>query len=820
MLEQRTKTYHFLEGGGELGELTRSFHWSQTPLGPFEQWPQSLRTMVDVILHSEFPMLLWWGDELIQFYNDAYRATLGDKGKHPRALGQKAEQCWPETWHLIKPLIDHVRKGGAIWTEDQLIPIFRNGRIEDVYWTFGYSAVRDDSGRIAGVLVICNETTRQVTALQKVEESERTLRSIIINAPVGICILKGDELRAEVVNDIFLELTGRKREELEGKPYWDVLTEIKETYAPIVDTVATSGASYRGKEEKLKLIRHGREETLYIDYMVEPLKPKKDEPERKVMILAIDVTDKVVARHKVEESEQRYRTLITEATVAIALYTGPDFRIQYVNEIMTGYWGKDASVMGKTLEEALPEISGQSFLKKLNHVYETGETYIGTSEEALLNVNGKLQAFYFNYVYKALRDCDGKAYAIHHMAMDVTEQVVANKRVEQSEENLRNIISRAPVAMCIFKGSEFVVEIANERMIQLWGKKREEVIYKPIFQGLPEVRHQGFEEILERVYRTGETHSASSVPVTLPRTNGIVTVYVNFVYEAFREADGSISGIMAVATEVTEQVIARQKIEDLVQERTKELAESNKNLQRSNEELAQFAYIASHDLQEPARKIKTFAEMLQKNLKEADPRSKLFLDKIGHSAERELSLIRDILNFSQLAKEKQQYTKVDLNEVLKNVKDDFELLIEEKKAVITSDPLPVIEGIAVQISQLFANLISNGLKFSDKKRIPLIAISCITVPAEEIKGIKELKDGITYYKISFRDNGIGFNQKNARQIFDIFQRLHRRTEYEGTGIGLAMCRKIVQNHNGDLYAESVEGQGSVFHVYLPLACGS
>jgi PAS domain S-box-containing protein len=817
MIKQQTATYHFLEGGGELGELTRSFDWSQTPIGPFEQWPQSLRTMLDVILHSEFPMLLWWGEELIQFYNDAYRSLLGVNGKHPAALGLKAEQCWPETWHVTKPLIDHVRKGGAIWTEDQLIPIYRNGKIDDVYWTFGYSPVRDDSGKIAGVLVICNETTKQVTALQKVEESERTLRSIVINAPVGICILKGDELRAEVVNDIFLELTGRRREELEGKPYWDVLREIKDTYAPIVDTVATSGGPYSGKEEKVKLVRHGREETVYVDYMIELLKSTNEEPEKKVMILAIDVTDKVVARQKVEASEQQYRTLITEATVAIALYTGPDFRVQYVNEVMIDHWGKDAPVVGRTLEEVLPEISGQPFLKKLRSVYETGVTYIGSCEEALLKVNGKLQTFYFNYVYKALRDCDGKVYAIHHMAMDVTEQVIANKRVEQSETNLRNIILKAPVAMCIFKGPEFVVEIANERMIEFWGKKREEVIFKPIFQGLPEARRQGLEEILEQVYDTGETFSASSVPVTLPRKNGIETVYVNFACEAFREADGSISGVMLVATEVTELVIARHKIEDLVQERTKELAESNKNLQRSNEELAQFAYIASHDLQEPARKIKTFAEMLQKNLKGADPRSKLFLHKIEHSAERELSLIRDILNFSQLAKEKQEFVRVDLNEVLRNVRDDFELLIEEKNAVITSDPLPVIEGIPVQMSQLFANLISNALKFSDKKRIPLIAISCITAPAEEVAGIKELKDEIAYHRLSFRDNGIGFNQKNAKQIFDIFQRLHGRTEYEGTGIGLAMCRKIVQNHNGDLYAESVEGQGSVFHVYLPLA---
>ncbi|HEY9487869.1 MAG TPA: PAS domain-containing sensor histidine kinase, partial [Chryseosolibacter sp.] len=150
MMETDSTTYRFLEGGGEMGALMRSYGWSRSPLGPPVQWPQSLRTVVDLILHSQVPMLLWWGDELIQFYNDAYRPSLGENGKHPRALGQAAKECWPESWHIITPLIDRVRNGGRVWSEDRQIPICRNGKIEDGYWTFGYSPVRDESGSIAG----------------------------------------------------------------------------------------------------------------------------------------------------------------------------------------------------------------------------------------------------------------------------------------------------------------------------------------------------------------------------------------------------------------------------------------------------------------------------------------------------------------------------------------------------------------------------------------------------------------------------------------------------------------------------------------------
>lgn len=142
---------NYLAGGGEMGNLIRGFDWSETVLGSPTGWPQSLLTTVGIILNSKSPMFLWWGPDLIQFYNDAYRPSLGNNGKHPKCLGQKGVDCWPEIWPVIKPLIDQVMDGGeAVWSEDQLIPIYRNNRLEDVYWTFGYSAVSDETGRPGG----------------------------------------------------------------------------------------------------------------------------------------------------------------------------------------------------------------------------------------------------------------------------------------------------------------------------------------------------------------------------------------------------------------------------------------------------------------------------------------------------------------------------------------------------------------------------------------------------------------------------------------------------------------------------------------------
>src|SRR6187402_2897756 len=150
----QTTNSHYLQGGGEMGQLTREFDWSTTALGAPEGWSQSLLTTISIILNSRFPMFLWWGPELIQFYNDAYRPSLGNEGKHPNALGQRGEECWPEIWPVIKPLIDQVLADGeSSWSENQLIPIYRNNTLEDVYWTFSYSRVIDESGNAAGVLV-------------------------------------------------------------------------------------------------------------------------------------------------------------------------------------------------------------------------------------------------------------------------------------------------------------------------------------------------------------------------------------------------------------------------------------------------------------------------------------------------------------------------------------------------------------------------------------------------------------------------------------------------------------------------------------------
>ena len=173
-----------------MGQLIRDYNWGDSVLGSPETWSHNLLTTVSIILRSKFPMFLWWGTELIQFYNDAYRPSMGNGGKHPKALGQEGVACWPEIWPVIKPLIDQVMAGGeSTWSENQLIPIYRNNRLEDVYWTFSYSKVDDEPGKPGGVLVICSETTAQVNALNQIAKAEEMLRCSIASANAGTWVM-------------------------------------------------------------------------------------------------------------------------------------------------------------------------------------------------------------------------------------------------------------------------------------------------------------------------------------------------------------------------------------------------------------------------------------------------------------------------------------------------------------------------------------------------------------------------------------------------------------------------------------------------------
>lgn len=257
-----------------------------------------------------------------------------------------------------------------------------------------------------------------------------------------------------------------------------------------------------------------------------------------------------------------------------------------------------------------------------------------------------------------------------------------------------------------------------------------------------------------------------------------------------------------VYEETLKDNIELKEIQQQLKENQLRLENYNNELNRSNQELQQFAYVASHDLQEPVRKILFYSNYLLNNNKGIDTRSVKYLSNIHDSSKRMRSLIQDLLSFSIINKAAINFQSVNLNEILDDVLQDLEMAVSQKKAIIEITPLPDIYGDASMMRQLFSNLIGNSLKFSKDNSPPVITIS-------NRKNNKVVE-------ITVKDNGIGFDEKYIPQIFSLFKRLHNRESYDGTGLGLAICRKIVELHSGTIWATGMENAGASFHFSLPL----
>jgi light-regulated signal transduction histidine kinase (bacteriophytochrome) len=238
-----------------------------------------------------------------------------------------------------------------------------------------------------------------------------------------------------------------------------------------------------------------------------------------------------------------------------------------------------------------------------------------------------------------------------------------------------------------------------------------------------------------------------------------------------------------------------------IEERNRALVQQAEDLARSNQELEQFAYVSSHDLQEPLRKITTYAQLLEEKYRDnLEPETKKFIENIGVSVARMRNLINALLTYSRLDKSDQKSEPIDLNQIVREVMSDMESVIAEKKVTIVRDPLPTVQWNAFHAQQIFQNLLGNAVKFQGAEP-PLVLISCVTQEQE--------------WLLSVRDNGIGIDKQYSDQIFKVFQRLHPRHVYPGTGIGLAICKKIVEQRKGRIWVESETGKGSTFYFTLP-----
>lgn len=397
-----------------------------------------------------------------------------------------------------------------------------------------------------------------------------------------------------------------------------------------------------------------------------------------------------------------------------------------------------------------------------------------------------------------LQDEYGTPIRVLSSMLDVTSLKEAQSEIVKSTETTRFIADAIPQLLWI-SNTEGEITFFNQKWFGYTDKT-----FEDLAKGFEEYVHpQDLEESIRRWNESLSTGNRFEREHRIRRKNGKYYWFLAKA-EAKRNEEGEISLWIMTHTNIHEQKTNEELLEQKVLERTAEVKESMHQLEKSNYDLLQFASVASHDLKEPLRKILTFSSLLQKS-NEYNETSNRYINSIVKTSERMRRLIDDLLMFSRLSDGNVQFEEIDIHELIDEIKFDLEILVKEKQATINCTGLPVILGIPGQIRQLFQNLLSNSLKFSKKDAAPVIDISA---SLQEVQGKK-------FVKIIFRDNGIGFDKAYSEKIFVIFQRLHPKQMYEGTGIGLAIVKKIVSLHGGDIVATGIENEGATFEITLP-----
>ncbi|MEN2401488.1 PAS domain S-box protein [Flavobacterium sp. MC2016-06] len=1081
-MNRKKKEHYFLADGGEMGELIRSKDWSKTPLGDPEKWPKSLCTMVSVMLNNPFGMYIAWGKEFTQLYNDSFRPILG-LTKHPKALGISTTETFSEIWNIISSMFDDVMKGQSVSLPDFMVPLHRNG-YEECYFDFSYSPIKIEKGEVGGVLVTVIETTEKKRVSDALKESNARFINNIMQAPVAICILRGENHIVEIANDKMMQLWGTEAKNTLNKSIFDVLPKTKDRdLEKLIRNVYTTGNKFTTNENLIQLQHNGKNENTYVNFAYEAL-TETDGSISGVVVTATEVTDQVLSRSKVEESEQKVRELVENAPFPIALYVGKEMIVELANDSIIKIWGKGNDVIGKSFKDVVPELNNQLVFEQINEVLTTGKSFHTKNTPLDLTVDGKLHTYYFNYSLTPIYDVKGNIYGVMNTGVDLTDLNLAKKKIEESNKRFRNTVKQAPVGITILRGPELVVEMANEAYLKLVDRSENTFVGMPLFDSLPEVK-ESVSELLGNVLKTGIPFHGYELPIPLYRYGKQEICYFDFLYHPLKEEDGEISGIIVTVTEVSEKVEARKKIEqneerlnivvqaselgtwelnvktrepkyskrylqiiggytndveltheELLQHlhpddmhirnkafkeaistgilsfearliwkdnsihwmegkgkvfydddqnpekligtvrditieknhqeeleqqvtaRTKELQLINESLKKSeeryhlmveevqeyailylnhdgiienwnigaekikgykaeeiigkyfavfyteedqknklpqtllqlarengktlhegwrvkkngklfwasvvitavhnkknqvigfskvthdltekkqaddklklnalelkqknieleqmNKELQSFAYISSHDLQEPLRKIQTFAtQIMEKEAMNLSDNGKDKFQRMQNAAQRMQTLINDLLSYSRTNIQERVFEKIDLSKIINEVKEDLKEELEQKEAVVEIGETSQVNIIPFQFRQLLYNLVSNSLKFS-KPDIPTI----VKIKSEIKKG-KDLENDslikeINYCHINVSDNGIGFEPQYSKKIFEVFQRLHGRDQYNGTGIGLAIVKKIVENHNGIITASGEQNKGASFDIYIPV----
>lgn len=455
-------------------------------------------------------------------------------------------------------------------------------------------------------------------------------------------------------------------------------------------------------------------------------------------------------------------------------------RFTYANPALLGVWQKTLpDIIGKnTFDLGYPPELAARIQGEVQKVIATRQRVV--NQTPFTSANGEVRVY--EYIFSPVLSTDRSLEEVTCTARDITERQRMERALVASEEKLQQVFAEAPVAIVVCRGPEFVVEMANPFFQALL--KGKELAGRRFADIAPELGQEVW-TALRRVFETGVPFVANEwyVPYDQNGDGASEDVWFNIIYHPMRNHDGMVDGVVAVCSDVSAQVRARL------------------DLERANHELEEFAYVASHDLQEPLRMVGIYTEMLLRRYLPDDTKAREYAGFVRHGVDRMERLIQDLLAYSRVVhSEEVPVGEGDLNRSLADALKILEANIGATHADVTAGSLPVVRADESQVAHVFQNVISNALKYRKPDIPPTI-------------DIQARRDG-TNWVIAIRDNGIGFEPRYAQRIFGLFKRLHKE-EYSGTGLGLAICQRIIERFGGRIWAEGRPGEGATFYFMLP-----
>lgn len=654
--------------------------------------------------------------------------------------------------------------------------------------------------------------------------SRFNLSNILSQMSTGMAIFHGPEYIVELANEAILRYWNLNQVDVLEKPAFDVFIRRGETkpdaheLQKIIDDVYHTGNRAVVNEAFAVLPVENAAGDFYFNLTFDAVRDENGDING-IMCLMNDITESVKVRKKLEAAEKKK---------SLALDAG-----------LIGTW--DFNLLDNTVElddrcRELFNMPPQEHISPLDfwkYINEKDHANVTAAVSASLD---PLQRADYTLEYRVgseegkirwIRN-KGKGYfngTIPYRFVGTAQDVTEEHRLKDEQEKLLRLVDNSVELMSLL-GTNNINSYINKAGMELLGfDTMEQVLRTPISE-----LHlkEDFEKVSANVITSLQDKGrwSGQMNVRNLKSGEVIPVYNNTV-RIDDPATGEILAFGAVMRDMRQELAAQQslleserkyrqltnELEERVDERTVELRNANYNLSRSNRYLEQFAYIASHDLQEPLRKIRIFSDLIIENSSDGELVEK-YISKINVASERMSSLVKELLNYSRLSSLQHTFETVNLSAVLTHVLTDCELVIKEKNAVIQTCSLPVIYGVSSQLYQLFLNLLSNALKFSEIP--PVVSITCSEVYGRDIIGGELIDPDIRYIHLIFKDNGIGVSTDLFEKIFIIFTRGTSDPKFTGTGIGLAVCKKVVENHRGYIDVESEVGKGTSFHIYLPL----